>query len=527
MPPKEIPRSFFNIYDMQEDHNGTFWAGADGSGLLVFDRKAGKFIRQYKHKKGDPNSLSHDKIKALFMDSENGLWIGTMGGGLNLYNREKDNFIHYKFNPQDRNRLNDDHVTAIHEQPAGILWIGTMGGLNRLDKATNNFRHFTIREGLPSNYIYAITNDDSGHLWVSSDNGLSRIDLKTYKIKNYNKSDGLPANTCNEHVSFKSKSGELYFASNNVAFSFHPDSLKDDLCIPPVVITNFKIKNEPVSLDSVITEKSSLLLTHDQNVVSFEFAALDYTAPHKNQYSYKMQGFDESWQQNGNKRFANYTNLDPGNYIFRVKASNHDGIWNEEGTSINIIILPPWWRTIWAYVFYFIITVFLLFTWRKFDKRQNRIKLKLEMQRFEVEKLRETDQIKTRFFANISHEFRTPLMLIKGPVKKILKETKNETTRKVLSSVNRNANVLAELIDQLLDLAKLDAGAMGFKAHEEDSGPLLKGLTYSFLSAAQLKSIELDVKTLNKHNFHTQQYTFFDWDIFLYLDDRQYLIKHR
>jgi PAS domain S-box-containing protein len=391
-----------NIWSTYEDKNGVLWIGTFGNGLDKFDRKTGHFTH-YKHNPNNSNSLSDDTVSSIYEDSFGTLWIGTFSGGINKFDRKSEKFTHYKHDPSDPNSLSDsniwliyedksgtlwfscygqgglnefnrkteqftrykhdpnnpnslsyDRIDAIYEDRKGTLWVGTYGGgLNKFDKFTNKFTHYTVKDGLPNDSIIGILEDEAGNLWLSTGKGLSKFNPKTEIFRNYDVDDGLQGNEFDGVKAYlKSRTGEMFFGGLNGFNAFYPEQVKDNPHIPPIVLTNFKKFNESVKLDTAISETKEVKLSYKDNFFGFEFAALDYTNPKKNQYAYKLEGFDKDWIHAGTRRYATYTNLDGGTYTFRVKGSNNDGVWNEEGTSIKIIITPPPWKTWWAYMLY-------------------------------------------------------------------------------------------------------------------------------------------------------------------------------
>ena len=235
---------------------------------------------------------------------------------------------------------------SLYDDGIGNLWIATLEGLDKLNLATNKFEHFTEKDGIANRFNLCILPDNSGNLWIATKNGISKFNPNTQKFKNYDKRDGLQGVEFYRN-GFRSREGELFFFGVNGINYFFPDSIKENTHIPPIVITSFKIFGKEAELDSSIAKKEDITLTYKENFFSFEFAALEYTNPAKNRYSYKLEGVDNEWINSGNIRTASYTNIDPGEYVFRVKGSNNDGVWNEEGTSIRIIITPPWWQMWW------------------------------------------------------------------------------------------------------------------------------------------------------------------------------------
>jgi PAS domain S-box-containing protein len=348
--------------------------------LNRFDASNQKFKR-YLPDPNELNSITSPHISAIYqVENQDGIWIAT-DRGLNCFDPATERFIHFLNDPKDPNSLSHNGVTSMYQDHTGRFWIGTNGGgLNRLvlspkpEKAT--FIHYTQEDGLPNNVIYGILEDEAGMLWLSTNKGLARFNPENKTFRNYDISDGLQSNEFNRNAYYKCQHGEMFFGGIHGVNSFFPHLLQENPDIPPVVITDFKIFNESVpinrnntvendlqrSLPKNITEIEEITLSYKDKVFSFEFVALDYTAPEKNQYAYKMEGFDEEWVQAGTKREATYTNLSPGEYTFRVKGSNNDGIWNEDGEALNIIITPPYWQTWWFRILSFIAMAALLFT---------------------------------------------------------------------------------------------------------------------------------------------------------------------
>lgn len=336
------------IRSMYEDRRGMLWIGTNGGGLNKFDRTAGRFTT-YRNDPADSNSLSNDFVRVIHEDARGNFWIGTQGGGLNKFDRERETFTHYRADIEDSTALNNDFIFSIHEDNSGILWMGTWGGgLNKFDPARGIFKSYTTADGFESDAIYGALEDDQGNLWISSNNGLSRFDPRTEAIKNYSVEDGLQSNEFNGGSFFKSKSGEMFFGGIYGFNSFYPQEITDNPYPPQIVITSFLKMNKEADLPAPISELEELTLSYQDYIFAFEFAALDYAAPRKNLYAYKMEGLHGDWiYTDSSKRFATFTTLSPGRYTFRVKGSNNDGVWNAEGTSIRVIITPPFWSTWW------------------------------------------------------------------------------------------------------------------------------------------------------------------------------------
>ncbi len=337
-----------SIRPIHEDRSGALWIGTLGGGLNRFDRATGRFIH-YSNDPNDPHSLSHNGVRSIHEDESGVLWIGTEGGGLNRFDRKAGKFIRYQADSNDPRSLSNDYIFSIYEDPVesgSILWVGTFGGgLNRFDRVKEEFTYYSEDDGLPNNVVYGILGDERGNLWLSTNNGLSKFNPRTERFRNYDVNDGLQSNEFNGGSYYKSGSGEMFFGGINGFNAFYPDSIKDNPYVPPIIVTGIKKFDELVSVD--VSEGDEIELSYKDKYLTFEFVALDYTNPRKNQYAYRMEGFDEDWIAAGTRRFATYTNLDPGEYIFRVKGSNSDGVWNEEGVSVVIAIAPPFWSTWW------------------------------------------------------------------------------------------------------------------------------------------------------------------------------------
>jgi ligand-binding sensor domain-containing protein/signal transduction histidine kinase len=327
-----------------EDHEGYLWLGGDS--LRKYDKRTGK-TKTFFHRADNPNSLSNNQITVIYADQKGTLWVGTVNG-LNRFEHATATFKRYLHEPANPNSLGHNYIKTIFEDDAGQLWIGTQDGLNKLDPTTGVFTRYHEKDGLPNTFIYGILGDDHGNLWMSTNRGLSKFNPLTGRFRNYDLQDGLQSYEFNTGAYHRSKrTGEMFFGGINGINIFHPDSVKDDPYAPPIVITDFKKFDLPMKLKADIANLDEIKLAYEENVFSFEFAVLDFTHPEKNQYAYMLAGFDHDWVYCGTRRFARYTNLDPGDYTFRVKGTNHDGVWNEQGASIKITIVPPFWMTWW------------------------------------------------------------------------------------------------------------------------------------------------------------------------------------
>ena len=464
--------------------SGTIWLGSPVNGIAAFDPATDTFT--YYPPTEDANGIPLGTwVSAILVSRSEEVWVASLGRGVIRLNPKTGKFTQYLPRTQTKQEglLNDFVAISLYEDEEGIIWIGTLeGGLNRLDPDTNVFTYFTSRDGLPSNAVYSITGDKRGYLWLGTTQGLSRFNHATHTCRNFDESDGLPDNFFIEG-SIYYNNGKLFLGTRNGLVIFHPDSIKETLSTP-VYITSLKVgeKHIPLSTDEIE-------LSYQENFLSFDFTTINYDSPDKARYAYQLEGVDADWVYSGNRRFANFTDLSPGSYTFRVKTSTDNHAWNEAGSSIKIIIHPPWWQTWWAYGLYGLLGISVLFGLIHYNVSRERLKSDLKLQRLEAEKMHEIDHLKSRFFANISHEFRTPLTLILGPLKDHYQQLSNPDQKNVIGSVIRNGQRLQRLINQLLDLSKVEAGKMELHAFYLDLVQLLREITSSYESLAKEKKI--------------------------------------
>lgn len=332
------------VRDIYSDRSGTVWVGTYGHGLDRFDRSGGTFSH-FRRVPGDPDSLSNNFVRVLHEDAAGRFWVGTEGGGLNLFDRRAGTFRQVRAAAG----IAIDYILAIHEGRDGLLWLGTLGlGLTCFDPRRETFTSYSTRDGLPNDYVYGILEDEGGNLWLSTNNGLSQFDPRRKTFRNFGMADGLQDREFNGGSYFRSRSGEMFFGGINGFNAFFPARIQPNRYVPPVVIESFQKFNKDVDLKRPLYEMDELRLSYRDRVFSFEFAALDYSAPAKNRYMYRMEGLNDEWIETGaEKRFAHFTTVPPGRYVFRVKGSNSDGLWNEEGAALRIVIDPPFWQTTW------------------------------------------------------------------------------------------------------------------------------------------------------------------------------------
>jgi len=482
--------TIFNImHSLREDEKGRIWIGTQSNFLISFDPETEIFTK---------HSSPRIAARTLCFDSFGNLWMGAQAGA-GKFHLKSERFTRYKHKQNDPKSLSSNVIITIIEDKRKVIWIGTDNGLNRYDHDTETFSLFTIKDGLPSNVITGILEDDRGNLWLCTDKGISKFNPVKKTFKNYDSGDGLLEDYCWERASYKNNKSEMFIGCNKGFTMFHPDKLIENKNIPPIIISDFQIFNKSIQpgKNSVLMKEISytreINLPYDLSVFSFEFAALDYFNPQKNQYAYKMEGVDPEWvYTDASRRFATYTSLEPGDYTFKVKGSNNDRIWNEEGTSIKVTILPPWWRTNLAYFVYLILFGFTLYLIWYFQMKRIRIKHALEMEHIQAEKYQEIDRLKSHFFANISHEFRTPLTLILSPVEQLLKKTFKGNIEEGFITIRSNAKKLLRLVNQLLSLSKLEAGQMRLQVSKQDIIPVFKRIINLFSSLAERNKIDFN-----------------------------------
>ncbi len=487
-----------NIREIYADSKGTVWVGTIlGMNKISFTNEGPKVTR-YENDPDDPHSLVYSHHTSVILEDREGtLWIGTNGGGISRFDPEKEKFTRYLYDVDDPTTLSNNFVECMYEAANGTLWIGTQAGLNKFDKENGTFRRYTTANGLNNYHISSILEDEQGKLWISTRSGstqgdITQFDPQTESFTHYDTGDGLIANVFVPKASWKANKGTLYFGSESGMVSFHPNSIQKNTHIPPIVITEFSLFNEPVvpgkdsPLQKNISRTASLELAHYQSSFSFEFVALNYTNTKKNQYAYKLEGFDKEWNFVNTGRKAIYTNVKPGEYVFKVKGTNNDGVWNETGTSVRVTVLPPFWQTTVAYMLYILLAGILLFGLYRYFLNRERRKNYLALERLQMVQAQELNQLKIRFFTHISHEIRTPLTLILSPIEKMLASAQKQNTpwKKQLVLVHRNALRLQNLVNELMDFRKIESGSLKLEPASGDLVIFARNVFEAFLPLA-------------------------------------------
>ncbi|WP_372755584.1 two-component regulator propeller domain-containing protein [Labilibaculum sp.] len=476
-----------NVYAIYKDFDGKIWIG-NNSYTDIYDPNT----EQFSH-------VTNATYARCFLDLGENVLIGTWSNGVYKYNKttkQVENYPLTDFNlPLDKKtRIND-----IAQDRNGTLWFASNKGLIQHKPKSKKTKFYTVKNGLNNDNICALVIDDNNNVWVSTKGGISKLSANENTFKNYDKHDGLQSNVFEEFVSLKTKDGKLLFSGTNGFNIFHPDSIKDNPNIPNVIITEMQVLNEPVKigapnspLSKHISLTKKLELSYEQSSFSFEFIGINYTSPENNQYRYKLEGYDDNWKDAKHSRIATYTHLPAGDYVFKVIASNNDGLWNKKGASVEIIVWPPFWKSKTAIVIYFILLIGLLFLFTAIITYRTNHENKLKAEILEKHRIEETDKNRLKFFTNISHELRTPLTLISAPLEKIIHyDIQDQKLKSRLLSMNRNAQRLLRLINQLMDFRSMEENRIPLKVSQgniiEDSQEIFNSFDY----LAQTKNIEL------------------------------------
>jgi ligand-binding sensor domain-containing protein/signal transduction histidine kinase len=355
-PENPASLSANRVFEVYVDSQNNLWVGT-AAGLDLFDRQTETFIH-YKPETGNPKSLSGTAVNSIFEDSQGNLWVGTFNNGLNKFDRETQEFTRYRFDARNKESISSDMILSIYQDTQGRLWIGTGGGgLNLYHPETDSFSYYLEKDGLPNGVVYGILEDSTGYLWMSTNFGITRFDPAEGTFRSFDSGDGLQSNEFNSGAYAKGRDGELYFGGINGLTVFHPSVIKVSPYLPQVTLTSLTRDDTPVATTSSIETAQEVALRWPENSLEFEFAALSYSQPNKNQYAYKLEGFDENWHYIGTKRDGRYTNLPGGEYTLLLKASNSDGIWNETPVRIKVTVIPPFWQTFWFKVLMFVVGV--------------------------------------------------------------------------------------------------------------------------------------------------------------------------
>lgn len=511
------------VVSIIKDHSNRIWIATFSGGIDAFDNQT----KSFKHYTCfDPSSQKEEKnFWKLFEDAQHNIWAGsTWGGALYKFNPEKDKFelfdarlrnIHTIYQDHDNKLWGGDYTSlinidpihqhhqyftigqalrAIVEDKAHHLWVGTEGGgLIKFNTASKTFKRYTEADGLPSNSILNILVDEHDNLWCSTYNGLSKFDQKAGKFSNYYGSDGLQSNQFSYNAGLRLSSGEMLFGGLKGFNSFYPDSISSYVHAPRLQLTDFKINNASIegnnnySGNKPLYAVKEVTIPYDQATISVNYTALEYSFPEKISYAYYLEKWDHNWNYVGKLKTAYYTRLNEGTYTLKIRATNTEGIWTKDELVLYISVLPPWYRTWWAYLFYITALGSLVYAFWLYQIRQTRLKYEVQIANLKVEKEKEANEKKLSFFTNVSHEFRTPLTLIINPIKDLLRSDKQHAEE--LNIVYRNARRLLGLVDHLLLFRKTESENEALKLSKVNFTDLSQDVYTCFIHQAKIKNI--------------------------------------
>ncbi len=516
-----------NIWSIVEDDKGKLWIGTLGGGIVLFDRAKDRFLPLTNN--GQVN-LPTPFVSQIYKLSDGNMFIATAEGVV-FYNINEQR---YKYHPSaNRNTpfpISNKAVNAVYEDTRGLFWIATREGLIVMDPATEMIKSFTDEDGLPEDIVNCIEEDEFQSIWISKSTGLSQIVVNkslpeneyNFHVYDFTEEDGLQGQEFNPNASYKTAKGELIFGGPNGFNLFESKNIKYNNVLPKVVFTGFRVYNQTISpdengkhqqlLENSMVTTHKIEIKHSMNVFSVEFTALDFFIPSKTRFQYKLEGFNNQWLPlNDNQHHVTYTNLNPGDYYFKVKAANNDGIWNEEYAQLQIKVLPPFYATPLAYFIYsFLIIIGIIFLRYSMLQKERR-KFEIEKDRMQARRNHEMDEMKLRFLTNVSHEFRTPLTLILTPLDKLMKQVRKQEDKKLLEVIDRNARQLLELVNQLLDFRKLELHGLRYNPGYGNIVSFLyevnnnfedafakKNITFTFHHSAERFMLNFDKEKLQK-----------------------------
>lgn len=491
---QEFPASSSVKY-LYEDSRNQIWI-ATSHGEVFCYHPATRTLDKYD--KAFNTLINPNVILSFYEDKKHRIWVGSLCG-LYCFDEELQEFQHV-YLPSKENLFIAKNMIIPICQVGETLWLGTQDGLVEYFLETKKTNHFNTSDGLPSNKIKGLLFDaKSNHLWISTDKGLSNLDLKSKKFTNFGLEDGIVNREFNNMSYLCDRNGEFFFGSINGIYHFYPEQIRTNPNVPKVVITDYQLYDSTRQKEGIkelhsipIITGEEIRIPYSESTFSINYVALNYTNTKKNGYAYRLKNYDNKWRYVGGQRLATFTNLDPGTYSFQVIASNNDGVWNKEGCSLKIIILPPWYRTIWAYIIYIIAGVSFLFLLMRFYTNRIKMKSQLANEQFERKQLEKLNQLKMQFFSNITHEFRTPLTLILSPLNSIINQTVGKNVQHdYLKIIQNNAIKLLDLVNELLDFSKSEAGHFSFKPVTSDLIEVLKQEIHTFMPLAEGKHIDL------------------------------------
>jgi len=482
-----------DVYCLGQDSKGNMWVGTNGAGIHVM--RDNKVIVTYSPTPSGPNERLlpiNGYIRAITEDADKNIWIGTHGGGLAVYHPVSDTWTIYD---QHNSQLPSNKIQSLLCDSRGLIWAGTDGGgLSLFNKQKKQFIRFTEKDGLQNTTIYQIVEDLHGQLWLSTNTGISSMDPASHKFRNFTSYNGVQNSNFVHGSGIRLTGGEILFGGMEGINYFNPDALTINHNVPKVLLTDLKISNKSVipGKDAPIKENISIAkeirLDYKQNF-ALSFVALNYTLAKQNLYAYKLEGFEKEWNYTGTNNTASYINLDPGTYTFRVKAANNDGVWNSGESRIRIYVRQPFWRTPVALIVYILAICGLLLYSRYRTMTALRKKMILEQEQQQVKRLQELDRQKLKFLTNLSHDFRTPIALISGPIEQLIDGEKINSKLDKLHMIRRNTKRLLNLVNQLLDFRKMEEQELTLQLSKGEFVSFVKDVSESFKDLSERKHI--------------------------------------
>ena len=499
------------VFAMCKDRKSNVWVGTN-NGLFRIENNG--TIQSYATKFTTAKGFTSPFVRSIFEDHSGNIWVGFENGGIAFINTKTDTPI-FVTSKSDNEGVFGSTIYSVAEYPDNTLWIGSESGLTKMTLpnggiqgiANATFKNYSVQNGLPDKSVNGILSDDNGHLWISSIKGLVKFDIASEIFQNY-----LPNLYFNHGCCYKLSRHQFYYGTSDGFIEFDPEAIAEDKYLPDVAISDVKLFNQSIKIDEAfngdvilnqsLSNTKKLIFNYKNNVFTLDFAALHFANPEQNMFAYKMEGFDKDWiQATTSSRSATYTNLDPGTYTFKLKAANYLGIWNDNPVELKITILPPPWKTWWAILIYIALAITFLYYFTIYVLDQIKQKHQLRYEQIEKNQLKNLDALKTQFFTDISHEFRTPLSLILGPSEEILaSDAINSDMRHKAQLINRNSKKLLYLIDELMTFQKLDQGKLQLKPQQVEMLGFVKDIYQNFQHLAQKKKIEFTI-TADKESY--------------------------